>query len=329
MILVSIIVPVYNTEKYLEKCIKSLIDQTLQNIEIIAIDDGSKDQSGVLLDQFQIEYPEKIRVFHQQNSGISAVRNRGISLARGKYIAFVDSDDSVAPRYCELLVSKIEEDGLDMAVCDYFEVRGNNLKKIAMPSVGEATVYERPELLFYINTSPWNKLYDVDFLRSNQIEFPLNLKYEDTAFVHQILAKGAKIGCTNIPLVYYAIHAKSESTVVKKNIFDIFDILDIVQDAYRKMPDECYEKVYDYLEYFIINRITVYNLQQVYQEVTGLGEEFISCGFKYLADNFPKWRQNKYFNKYNGLVKRIIKKHIWITKTIVKIIKIFNSRGAA
>ena len=116
MILVSIVVPVYNTEKYLEKCIKSLVNQTLQDIEIIAIDDGSKDQSGVLLDQFQIEFPEKIRVFHQQNAGISAVRNRGISLARGKYIAFVDSDDSVSPRYCELLASKMEEGGLDSSI---------------------------------------------------------------------------------------------------------------------------------------------------------------------------------------------------------------------
>lgn len=329
MILVSIVVPVYNTEKYLEKCIKSLVNQTLQDIEIIAIDDGSKDQSGVLLDQFQIEFPEKIRAFHQQNAGISAVRNRGISLARGKYIAFVDSDDSVAPRYCELLASKMEEGGLDMVACDYFEMRGDKLKKIAMPSVEEDTVYERPELLFYINTSPWNKLYDVDFLRRNRIKFPLNLKYEDTAFVHQILAKEAKIGCINIPLVYYVIHTKSESTVVKKNVFDIFDILDIVCNAYHKMPDQYYEKVYDYLEYFIINRITVYNLQQVYQEVPGLGDKFISHGFKYLADNFPEWRQNEYFNKYNGLVKRIIKKHIWITKRIIKIIKIFNSRGAA
>ena len=103
MILVSIVVPVYNTEKYLEKCIKSLVNQTMQDIEIIAIDDGSKDQSGVLLDQFQIEFPEKIRVFHQQNAGISAVRNRGISLASGKYIAFFDSDDSVYPSYCVLL----------------------------------------------------------------------------------------------------------------------------------------------------------------------------------------------------------------------------------
>ena len=216
-----------------------------------------------------------------------------------------------------------------MVACDYFEMRGDKLKKIAMPSVEEDSVYERPELLFYINTSPSNKLYDVDFLRRNRIKFPLNLKYEDTAFVHQILAKEAKIGCINIPLVYYVIHTKSESTVVKKNVFDIFDILDIVCNAYHKMPDQYYEKVYDYLEYFIINRITVYNLQQVYQEVPGLGDKFISHGFKYLADNFPEWRQNEYFNKYNGLVKRIIKKHNWITKRIVKNIKIFNSRGEA
>lgn len=329
MILVSIIVPVYNTEEYLEKCIRSLLNQTLQDIEIIAIDDGSKDKSGDILDEFQIRFPEKMRVFHQQNAGISAVRNRGIDLAKGKYIAFVDSDDSVAPIYCELLVSKIAADSLDMAVCDYFEVRGDNLKKVVMPCVEKATVYENPELLFNINTSPWNKIYSVDFLRRNHIEFPSDLKYEDTVFVHLILAKGAKIGCVNKPLVYYVIHTNSESTVVKKNVFDIFDILDIVCNAYQKMPDKYYKKIYEYLEYFVINRITVYNLQQAYQEEPELGGKFISQGFRYLAVHFPNWRENQYFNKSNSFVKRIIKKHMWITKSFVKIIKIFNRRGEA
>lgn len=329
MILVSIIVPVYNTENYLEKCIKSLIAQTIQDIEIIAIDDGSQDGSGAILDRFRAEFPEKVRVFHQQNEGISAVRNKGIGLARGRYIAFVDSDDSVDPRYCEMLVSKITAGTLDMVACDYFEVRGDNLTKIAMPCVENATVYERPELLFDINTSPWNKLYDIDFLRSNEIEFPVGLKYEDTAFIHQILAKGAKIGCVNIPLVYYVIHTMSESTVVKKSVFDIFDILDLVCGAYRKMPDQSYKKVSEYLEYFVINRITVYNLQQAYQQENGLGAKFIVRGFEYLSENFPQWRQNRYFNENNSLIKRIIKKNVRITKSVVNIIKFFGSRGVA
>ncbi len=221
MILVSVIVPVYNTEKYLRQCIMSLLNQTLESMEIIAIDDGSKDRSGDILDEFQVKFPDKIKVYHQKNEGISAVRNKGLILAKGKYIAFVDSDDSVDPKYCELLASEITSKKLDMVVCDFFEVQREKMKRICMPHINDSTVYDTPELLFDINTSPWNKMYDVDFLTHNNIEFPLGLKYEDTVFVHKIMANGAKIGFINLPLVYYRIHDKSETTVLIR-MYSIF-----------------------------------------------------------------------------------------------------------
>ena len=95
--LVSIIVPVYNTEKYLQKCILSLLDQEYPNIEILLIDDGSTDSSGKICDQFKLN--AKVTVIHQKNAGISATRNEGLRLARGEYLAFVDSDDYVHPKF--------------------------------------------------------------------------------------------------------------------------------------------------------------------------------------------------------------------------------------
>lgn len=322
MVKISIVVPVYNTELYLKKCIDSLLNQTFVDIEIIAIDDGSSDKSGNILDGYQKNYPEKVRVYHQDNQGISAVRNRGISLAQGKYIAFVDSDDSIHPGFCEMMIQKIEAGNLDIVTCDYFEVRGKEKKRICLPDAAEHTVYERPELLFDINTSPWNKLYNIEFLRKSNIYFPLGLKYEDAVFIHKIFARGAKMGHVNVPLVYYAIRSGSETTIVKNNVFDIFEILNIISEAYKKSGKEDYEKIYSYLEYFAVNRITVYNLQQIYQKEPGMGEKFISAGFQYLDENFPQWRNNEYFNKNNSLIKRLIKKHRFITKSVVRVVKI-------
>ena len=327
MVLVSIIIPVYNTEMYLRRCIESLLSQTLSDIEIIAIDDGSTDGSGEILDSYQRQYADKIQVYHQENAGISAARNRGISLAEGKYIAFIDSDDSIEPQFCQVLIEKIESDELDMVICDFFEISPNERKRKIMPEAKECTVFEKPHLLFDINTSPWNKLYRKEFLVKNEISFPRGIKYEDAVFLHEIMAKHAKIGCVREALVNYFIHSESESTVIKKNVFDIFKILDIIRRAYSAAASDEYNKIQGYLEYFIINRITVYNLQQIYQQEVGIASVFIDSGFKYLDSNFPKWRKNIYFNQNNNLIKRIIKKHKLITKLTVRLSKILTYRG--
>lgn len=321
MILVSVIVPIYNAEKYLERCLGSLVRQTLDEIEIIAIDDGSTDKSGEIISCFQNNYPNKIRGYYQNNSGISVTRNRGIDLAKGEYIAFIDSDDSVALNFCEIMVSAIEELHVDMVVCDYYETDGKNKKEKRIPGYNGNTVFERPEMLFDINTSPWNKLYNKRFLVSNNIYFPLELKYEDAVFLQRILAREAKVGSVAIPLVYYLVHFGSETTVVKETVFDIFGILHIICEEYNKKTREKYEKIHDYLEYFSVNRITVYNLQQMFQEKPELVNEFIDKGFEFLDQNFPKWRHNMYFNHNNNFIKRMIKKHKCVTKLVVKILR--------
>lgn len=318
---ISIVVPIYNAEKYLDKCLNSLVKQTFQNIEILAFNDGSVDRCKDILCEYKERYPDKIRVFEQENIGISRTRNRGIQEAKGKYIAFIDSDDSVDVTFCERLYKKIEQDGLDVVVCDYYEVASESRKTIHFESCGNSTVYEKPELLYRINTSPWNKLYNRKFLVDNGIDFPVGLKYEDVVFMQKIFARGARIGSVGVPLVYYVIHPGSESTVVKKNVFDIFHILDKVCEEYEKGEKEDYQRIYTYLEQFVINRITVYNLQQIYQEEEELVNEFIEKGFIYLDHHFPEWRKNAVFLQENSFLKRIIKKHIFCTKTVVKLIR--------
>ncbi len=318
MIKVSVIVPIYNVENYLARCLTSLVNQTLKEIEIIAIDDGSTDSSGKILDDFQEKYPQ-IRAYHHNNAGISATRNYGIALAEGEYLAFVDSDDSIALDFCMNMVNALETQDADIVVCDFYEVSESNQEKkmIRLPHFELCTVYEKPHLLFDINTSPWNKLYRKAFLIEHNITFPLKLKYEDAVFLHLILAAHAKIAKVDLPMVYYMVREGSETTIVKKSVFDIFQILDIIRDAYQNDSKNEYAKVHSYLEYFVVNRITVYHLQQIYQEDHKSVMQFIDCGFEYLAKHFLDWRKNPHFNQSNHLLKRILKKNKWVTKTLV------------
>ena len=323
MALVSIIVPVYNTQKYLNKCLDSLTGQTIQDIEIIAVNDGSTDESGAILETYRNKFPEKVKVISQKNSGISAARNKGMESAAGKYITFIDSDDSIDLQFCEKMLKKIEDEQLDVAVCDFYEVDEDSCKKKYNQIIDfeSTTVYEEPRLLFHVNTSPWNKLYRKEFLDNNRILFPLNVKYEDAVFLQAIMAKGGKIGKLNEALIFYLIRSGSETTVVKENVVDIFKILDQINKLYRAAGKDNYLKIKDYLELFNVNRITVYNLQQVYQRKEELVVPFIDHGFQYLDRHFPKWRKNRYFIQDNNVPERMIKSNKVFTKTYVQLMR--------
>ena len=325
MPLVSVIVPVYNTEKYLRKCLDSLINQTLRDIEIILIDDGSTDGSCKIIEEFEQKYPEKVKCYHQKNRGISISRNKGLQLSKSETVAFVDSDDSVDERFCELLYNKLVKENLDMVVCDYCEVfeRNKESKRKKLDKFQNCTIYEMPELIFNINTSPWNKLYKRDFLVSNDIWFPVEVKYEDTYFVHKVLSLGARIGKVNADLVYYLVRKGSETTSVDKRVFDIFKVLAMIKRCYENIDNVV---IHSYLEYFFINRITVYNLQQIYQKDYVLGKCFIKQGFEYLDFNFPNWRKNIHFKQDNNYIKLFIKSHKVATNIVVSIGKISNRR---
>ena len=118
--LVSIIIPVYNSENFIPKCLDTILNQeTKYDYEVICINDGSKDHSGEILKQYQDKYPERLIVFEQENQGISAARNKGIILANGEYVGFIDNDDTVAPDYIEHILHRAKETEADIVQCGY------------------------------------------------------------------------------------------------------------------------------------------------------------------------------------------------------------------
>ena len=211
--LVSVVIPVYNTEKYLEKCVNSVLDQTYKNIEVILVDDGSKDKSGKICDSFAKIY-ENISVYHTENKGQSYARNYGIKKSRGEYISFIDSDDYIAKDMIERLANGCEKNGTEMGCTNKVRVssRGeeykekiNEKKKIVKPN-------EALFLLLLNDPSPCNKLYKKELFKD--ISFPVGVVYEDTLTVPRLIDACEKIYFDNGYGYYYlqnegsTIHSK-------------------------------------------------------------------------------------------------------------------------
>lgn len=305
---VSIIVPIYNAENYLDKCIESLLNQTKKEIEIILINDGSTDNSEKIIKSYK---DKRIKYFKNENQGIGKTRNFGIEKATGKYIMFVDSDDYIDKNMAKLMFDKAFSNSLDMVVCDYYKVINNENIEEKLPSFKPTTLKNSPNLLCDINLSPWNKIYKTSLIKDNNIKFVENLKYEDALFVIEALDIANKIGKVNKCLNYYVIHGNSETTVRDKRVYDILKIIDRIR-KYFKGKDYIKES----LDKLTVRIITNYTIQQRVQKDKKIGMQFIEEGFKYLKQEVSDYKNNKYYQS-RGILKRTIEKNKILTKIYV------------
>lgn len=218
MELVSIILPVYNGEKYLNECIDSILASTYQNLEIILIDDGSTDRSGPICDEYA-EKDSRIKVIHQENRGLICARNCGLSVSNGTYIAFVDADDLVSPAFYEEMVSAMEAEHADLVACEYRHNKEDVVPCIAPNERNSVSVQTFDEYLAILTCAPsirevtwtgpyvWNKLY-----RKEKIKEQFNkecLMCEDLRFNYDYLSSCAKMTVLPFGLYFYRIHDES------------------------------------------------------------------------------------------------------------------------
>ena len=303
---ISIIVPIYNAEKYLNKCIDSLINQTKREIEIILINDGSTDDSEKIIKKYK---DKRIKYFKNENQGIGKTRNFGIEKATGKYVMFVDSDDYIKKNTCEVLYKKCEKENLDLVICDFYKVFDNGKKEEErIGDFSNTTLKKNPNLLLDVNLAPWNKLYKRDLIVTNRIRFVEDLKYEDAPFVCTALDRASKIGKVNQSFNYYVIHGKSETTVRDERVFDIIKIVDKIR-KYFKNKNYAQKSVDKLTIRILIN----YNIQQRYQINKKIAIKFIDNSFDYLRKNVPNYKNNSYFKERN-MIKSIIEKSKTLTK---------------
>ena len=213
--LISVIVPVYNVEKYLDQCIASIVGQTYENLEIILVDDGSPDGSPEICDAWAAK-DSRIRVIHQQNSGGGAARNAALDVAAGALLAFVDSDDYIAPDMLEYLYGLLNQ-GADIAECGYLTTETNDA--VFPEYVGECRAYTKEEALSchiqdtIFRQLIWNKLYRREMV--GDIRFPVGTKIDDEFFTYRVLAKANML--VQSDKVCYAYRQQAGSVMHQKN----------------------------------------------------------------------------------------------------------------
>ncbi len=312
---VSIIIPAYNAEKYIEKCLDSLLSQTLKEIEIIVINDGSKDNTESIIKSYS---DKRIKYYKNTNHGIGYTRNFGIDKATGKYIMFLDSDDYVEKNICEELYNKAEKDNLDLVICDFYKEYDNgNKETIKTSSFKNSTLKDNPDIITEF-LSPWGKLYKRELIKDNNIRFVENLKYEDAPFVIEALDRANLIGKVDKCLVHYIVHGNSETTVRDRRIFDILEIVDKIR-KYTKNKKYLKDKI----DKLTVRIITNYTIQQREQKNKKDAMEFIDKAFDYLKREVPDYKNNKYYTN-RGFLRRTIEKNKTLTKIYCKIHMLFH-----
>ena len=209
---ISVVVPVYNVENYLERCILSIINQTYQNLEIILVDDGSTDNSGAICDELALKDP-RIKVIHKENGGLSDARNAGIEAASGEYIGFVDSDDYIAHDMYEKLLDALQSTGSSISLCSYVYVDEDTnttdenhfprspivTEVLSSKDALEKICSYRTGYSFYVTA--WNKLYDKNLF--NTLRFPKGRLHEDELTVHYLFDNATQVACISDVLYYY------------------------------------------------------------------------------------------------------------------------------
>lgn len=195
----SIIVPVYNVEKYLDKCLASILEQTFKDFECIIIDDGSPDNSNIIIDKY-VKLDQRFKVIHQKNMGLSAARNTGLDIAQRNYIVFVDSDDYIADDYLEKFALKIADTDADIVICGFIEAYKDYEKNKVFTS--ESTKVIKQNILADLWPSyVWNKCYKKDLFAN--IRFPVGRIFEDILTIPEVCLYAQKIVCIPEKLYYY------------------------------------------------------------------------------------------------------------------------------
>lgn len=253
--LVSIIVPIYNAEKYLNRCVDSILKQDYPKFELLLMDDGSRDSSGAICDEYARK-DSRVKVVHKENTGVSDTRNQALSLAQGEYIQFLDSDDWIVPEATRLLVRSMEQYQCDMVIADFYRVSGERLAQKG--DIEEDGVMDRQEFAACMIENPadfyygvlWNKLYRRKIIEENSIRMDVSISWcEDFLFNLEYIRHASSFYALQVPIYYYlkrkgslASQGLSISNTVrmKINIFEYYN--------------EFYKDVYDHEDYTNIKR---------------------------------------------------------------------------
>ena len=301
---VSVIVPCYNSSSYIDRCVDSLVNQTLEDIEIILIDDKSTDDTLEKLKNYESLYPDKVVVVSlDTNKGLGNARNVGIEYSSGEYIGFVDSDDYVEKDMYLSMYDLGYNNGYSVVSCDY-------ILEYPDKSILNNGKLDEKNLYTNIDTMACNKIYNAGWLKNTHPSFAVGLKYDDVLFTYQYVPYIFSIGYINKAFYHYAIRSDSLLNDRTIAVQDIYDILLQLRDYYKKR--RIYINYYEEIEYLFINYILNISYKRACKIFNKKDRYFVlEKGWILLNSLYPKWKKNKYLNNINGLYFRMMNKFFY------------------
>lgn len=318
MIKVSVIVPAYNVEEYIEKCLNTLVNQTLEEIEIIVVNDGSTDGTKEKIEEFKTKYPEKIIYLEKENGGLSDARNYGMPYAKGEYIGCIDSDDYIEENMYEEMYKKAKEENSDMVECDFIWEYPNSQR------IDVGKIYNnKKEAMLYARVVAWNKIIRREIIEKKQVQYPKGLRYEDVEFFYKILPSLEKISFVKKPFIHYIQRENSIANTQNERVKEIFDIWDNVLEFYKK--NNLYDEYKEELEYTYTRFLLCSSLLRIVRVADKeKRKELEKRTWEELNKKFPNWRKNRYLRTEKGKKNLYLKT---VNKATFKIYcKIFEKR---
>lgn len=285
---VSVIIPVYNAENFISRCLDSVLKNTFSDYEILLFDDGSTDGSWKILQTYAEKYPEKIQAFHQKNQGVAKTRNAGIARAKGEYILFIDNDDWVDSDYLETFVHAIEKENADIVIGGYQRTSNTRILFSVHP--------EQCEWSKYVTTAPWAKIYRKEFLLAHAIDFLDNALGEDIYFNLQAIHCTKKISLISYAGYHWFFNEHSISNTLQKNLKNNTSVLYLLNRCHQKLK-EMRALENSEIEFYFTRYIIWYLL---HTGKTASSKELLSSFrflFSWLSQRFPNFLHNPYGKK--------------------------------
>ena len=313
---ISIIVPVYNVEEYIDRCLASLVNQSLEDVEIIVVNDGSPDNSQSIIDKYVKKNPKKIKSFIQENGGQGSARNFGLQQATGEYIAYVDSDDWIESNMLLEMYEKASSENLDIVICGSYNVKGND-KIVELDNIFFS---DNQKNAFFGRMAVWNKIYRRSLLIDNQLKFRSKVWYEDVDFTLRAVANATKIGYINKPLYNYLI--REGSTMNNSNIDRNLEIIQAFEQVLQSKELKKYREI---VEFLAIDHIYISAMVRVLiaQANRKRKKIIVQKLYSYINDNFSNYKHNQYLyllSRNRKLIYHLLNiKQYWLIQLLFKI----------
>ena len=295
---VSVVVPVYNVERFLDTCLNSLVNQTLDDIEIVVVNDGSQDNSQRIIDGYVRAYPNKVKSFIKKNGGLSDARNYGISKCIGEYIGFIDSDDYVNLDMYENMYKKAKEQDFDVVVCDLRYVYDNYTKDVS--SLVDEDIMSLGEIkkqMVNIYPSACNKIYKKG-LFSKDVLFKKGVWYEDVEFLYRLFPYIKSIGTVKRPFVNYVQRNGAITSTFDERVYNYIDNFNGIVDFYK--DNNFYDDYHDELEYCYVRYIYMTFIRTACHFNKDEFKKACKLAKENVLNHFPDYKNNKYIHGLSG-----------------------------